>query len=209
MKEAGMFRAFLQCGLSIERVSIFSTGVYSVKKFSLVYPNLLILLRSAFLSSVAVALVFSFASANSGGDHACDYLSKDEVTTVLGLQAADGEAQAANPMGQSICFFDIPADVAVRFAQLQMVRTRWAARAGKGWNASSLFENNMGFLDTLHKVEDLGEKAYWGGSGMKLGSGLHVLYKDTYFTVLVEMGDEEKNLKKSQNLVKMVLKKLE
>ncbi|MEE4242794.1 MAG: hypothetical protein V2I36_15105 [Desulfopila sp.] len=180
-----------------------------MKKISPVNQNLRLFLRSVFLSSVAVALVFSLASAVSGGDHACDYLSKDEVTTVLGLEAADGEAQAANPMGQSICFFDIPADMAVRFAQLQMVRTDWAVRAGTGWSASSLFENNMGFLDTLRKVEDLGEKAYWGGSGMKLGAGLHVLYKDTYFTVLVEMGDEENNLRKSQNLVKVVLKKLE
>ncbi len=166
-------------------------------------------LKGAFIGTLAVVLSVSSASAASGGEHACDYLSKDEVETVLGLQAADGEAQAANPMGQSICFFDIPVDMAVRFAQLQMVRTEWAARAGKGWNASSLFENNMGFLDTLQKVEDLGEKAYWGGSGMKLGAGLHVLYRDAYFTILVETGDEEKNLHKSKGLVKIILKKID
>jgi len=104
--------------------------------------------------------------------------------------------------------FDVPADMAVRFAQLQMVRTAWAERGGKAWNAPSLFENNMSLLDNLQEIAGIGEKAYWGGSCLKLGAGLHVLYKDAYFTIQAATGDEQHNLQKAKELAAVVLKKI-
>lgn len=84
-------------------------------------------------------------------------------------------------MGQSVCFFEIPSDTAVRFARLQMFRTGGANHSGKKWDAPSLFKNNMSFLDVLQEIPGIGEKAYRGGFGLKPGAGLDVLHKDTYF----------------------------
>jgi len=145
---------------------------------------------------------------SSGGKHACDYLNKDEVAKVMNKKVGDIEEQPPNPMGQSICFFDIPEDMAVRFAQLQMMRSGWTKVKGKQFEAPALFENNMSFLDNLQKVEGVGDKAYWGGSGLKLGAGLHVLYKDAYFTVQAATGDSGKNLEKSKELAVIVLNQL-
>lgn len=158
-----------------------------------------------------ITLVMSLSAICAGAarEHACDYLSKDEVATVLAVHIGEVEAQPTNPMGQNICFFDIPAGMAPRFAQLQMVRTQWAERSGKGWNAPSLFENNISFLENLQEIAGVGEKAYWGGSGMKLGGGLHVLYKDTYINVQAVTGDEQNNLQKARELATVVLKKIE
>jgi hypothetical protein len=154
------------------------------------------------VSALSAAPVFS------AGTHACDYLSRDEVAAVLGTTIGDVQSQPANPIGQSICFFDIPADMAVRFAQLQMFRTSWAKHPGDSFKASALFENNMSFLDNLREISGVGDKAYWGGSGMKLGAGLHVLYQDAYFNVQAATGDADRNLEKSKALALLVLPKI-
>lgn len=157
---------------------------------------------------VTAILALSATPALNAEEHACDYLAKDEIKMVMGADIGEVKAQPANPMGQSVCFFDIPSDTSVRFAQLQMFRTGWAKRTGKTWTAKSLFENNMGFLDSLQEISGIGEKAYWGGSGLKLGAGLHVLFKDTYFTVQAATGDPMANLEKAKALAGLVLKKI-
>ncbi|MCM2286720.1 MAG: hypothetical protein NDI81_18185 [Desulfobacula sp.] len=169
--------------------------------------NLADLCRQRLLPLLAAAVLMLWAGpALSAEEHACDYLTKDEVQTVMGTGIGEIKAPPANPMGQSVCFFDIPSDTAVRFAQLQMFRTGWAK--GKKWTAKSLFENNMSFLDSLQEIPGIGEKAYWGGSGLKLGAGLHVLYKDTYFTAQAATGDPAANLEKAKALAVLVIKKI-
>jgi hypothetical protein len=160
------------------------------------------------LAAVTGILLISVAafSEETAGDHACDYLSKDEVESVMGVAVGEVERQAANPLGQSLCFFDIPAGMKLRFAQVQMVRSAWASH---NWNARSLFENNMGYLSDKQEISGVGEKAYWGGSGMKLGAGLHVLQKDVYFTVDAASGDEQVNLQKAKELAARVLANIE
>ncbi|OQX08063.1 MAG: hypothetical protein BWK76_24035 [Desulfobulbaceae bacterium A2] len=140
--------------------------------------------------------------------HACDYLSKNEVKMVMGVDIGEVKHQPANPMGQSICFFDIPSDTVVRFAQLQMFQTGWGKRVGQ-WDAPSLFKNNMSHLDSLQEISGIGEKAYWGGSGLKLGAGLHVLYKDAFFTVQAATGDPAGNLEKAKALAFLIIKKIQ
>jgi len=153
-------------------------------------------------------LAFWTTPSFSGEEHACDYLSKDEVKMVMGVDIGEVKHQPANPMGQSVCFFDIPSDTAVRFAQLQMFRTGWGKKVGQ-WDAPSLFKNNMSYLDSLQEISGIGEKAYWGGSGLKLGAGLHVLYKDTYFTVQAATGDPDGNLEKAKALAGLIIKKIQ
>lgn len=167
-------------------------------------------LKRCFIASVALGVLTVSAppAAHSAGTHACDYLSRDEVAAALGVTIGDVHSQPANPLGQSICFFDIPADLAVRFAQLQMFRTSWAKHPGDNFTAASLFENNMGFLENLQEIPGVGDKAYWGGSGMKLGAGLHVLYKNAYFNVQAGTGDQDRNLQKSKELALLVVKKI-
>ena len=169
----------------------------------------LTIFRKLVLVSVIISLVtLSTTTAFSAGKHACDYLTKDEVSKILGAPIGNVESQPANPMGQSTCFFDISAGMAMRFAQLQMVRTGWAKRGGKNFRAPTLFENNMSFLTNLQEIPGVGEKAYWGGSGMKLGAGLHILYKNAYFTVQAATGDQDKNLVKAKELASVIMKKV-
>jgi hypothetical protein len=159
----------------------------------------------AAMTGVLLASVVA-CSGEKAGDHACDYLSKDEVEAVMGVAVGEVDRQAANPLGQSICFFDIPAGMKLRFAQVQMVRSAWASH---DWDARSLFENNMSYLSDKQEISGVGEKAYWGGSGMKLGAGLHVLHGDVYFTVDAASGDEQADLQKAKKLATLILGNIE
>jgi hypothetical protein len=149
-------------------------------------------------------MCFNTARVLAGAPHACDYLDSQAVERVMGLKVVELKAEPANPLGQSVCFFDLSA-TAMRFAQLQMVRTSWPGISDKKFTAASLFENNMGFLDGLKEEKNLGEKAYWGGSGLKLGAGLHVLYRDCYFTITTATGDEQTSRAKARELAALVL----
>lgn len=168
-------------------------------------PGIIDLCRFA---TVAMTLILLLASVAGADENACTYLVKSEVASVLGVAVSDGEAQPANPLGQSVCFFPVADKLPMRFAQLQMVRDQWAARASSRWTAATLFANNMGFLDNLQEVTGLGEKAYWAGSGMKMGAGLHVLSRDAFFTVQVAIGSDDDNLAKARALAAIVLNKL-
>lgn len=159
------------------------------------------------LAAMSGILLISVAvwSGETAGDHACDYLSKADVESVMGAVVGEVVRQAANPMGQSICFFDIPAGTKMRFAQVQMVRSAWASH---GWTADSLFDNNMSYLSDKQEISGVGDKAYWGGSGMKLGAGLHVLQGDAYFNVSAASGDEQVDLQKTKELAALILAKI-
>lgn len=158
---------------------------------------------------IVMAILFLHAHhAFSNGTHACDYLHKDDVAKILKQKIAKVEQQPPNPMGQSICFFDIDGGMAVRFAQLQMMRSGWQNGKGTKFEAPVLFENNMSFLEGLKEVDGLGEKAYWGGSGLKMGAGLHILYKDAYFTVMVATGNPDENFEKSKKLAQLILSRI-
>lgn len=145
-------------------------------------------------------------SGETAGDHACDYLSKADVESVMGAMVGEVVRQAANPLGQTICYFDMTTGTKMRFAQVQMVRSAWASH---DWTAGSLFENNMSYLSDKQEISGVGDKAYWGGSGIKLGAGLHVLQGDVYFTVSAASGDEQVDLQKTKELATLILAKIQ
>ncbi len=162
------------------------------------------------LSSVVLGILFfSVSTAFCAKNHACDYITKQEVEQVIGVSVSEAERMSNNPMGQNICVFDIPGSKGLGLVQLQMLRTKWAKKAGmKGLTAPSHFENSMSYLDNLKEIEGLGDKAYWGGTGIKIGSGLHVLYKDTSITIMVEVGDKDASFNKSRELASAIINKL-
>jgi hypothetical protein len=146
--------------------------------------------------------------AAAGGGHACDYLTAAEASQVTGLQFAAPQRQPANPLGQSICFFDPQPAKGMRFVQLQLVTSSSPELKDKGFTAESLYDNNTGFMDGAQPVAGLGDKAVWGGAGMKMGAGLHVYARGAYFVVLSQAGDAGRSLAQSRELARIILDKL-
>jgi hypothetical protein len=166
--------------------------------------------RMGVLSLLVAGILFlSVSTAFCAKNHACDYITKEEVEQVVGVSVSSAQREPNNVMGQNICVFDIPGGKGLGLVQLQMLRTKWAKKAGiKGLTAPSLFKNSMSFLGNLKEMEGLGDKAYWGGAGIKIGAGLHILYKDAFMTITVEVGDAVASLKKSRELAATIIKKL-
>lgn len=154
---------------------------------------------------LGIGLVTMANSGYADPPHACDYLSAEDVAGVVEAVTGPAERQEPNPLGQSICFFDLPSENKVRFVQLQLAMSSSSRLKDMGWTAATMFENNTGYLDEGTDIADLGERATWGGSGLKLGAGLHVLYRDAYFVVTVARGDEALNLNNAKTLAEIVI----
>ncbi|WPL18815.1 hypothetical protein Thiowin_03906 [Thiorhodovibrio winogradskyi] len=156
---------------------------------------------------VLPCLLAACTSALAAETHACDVLGKARVAEVTGLQVEEVETQAPNPLGQSICFFSLPDQgLKPRFVQLQLTDSENPALKSKQMTAEGLYSNNMSFLEGARAVAGIGDKALWGGSGLTLGAGLHVLHGDLYFSIMVASGNPQTSLEQASILAKTVIK---
>lgn len=164
-------------------------------------------LTGSMLVMLMVLFLLTWQPREAGAEtaHACNYLTPAMVEKVMGRPVLAVESQPANSLGQSVCFFKLSTSDN-HWVQLQMVCSSWPGLESKGWTAKSLFENNMSFLDELEEEQGLGEQAYWAGSALQLGSGLHVLSEDCFFTILAVTGeDDAHNRAKSRELALQIL----
>ncbi len=150
--------------------------------------------------------------ASTGGVlNPCLLVSQEEAANALGVPVKAGQLQGtANPLGQSICFYEGQAKDAVRFVQISLVATQNMNPnlRESGYNAANLFADTKKLLGKPKAISGLGQEAFWGGSGLKAGSGLHVLSKDAYLNITAASGDEKRNLKAAEELAQKALKRL-
>ena len=152
------------------------------------------------------------ASSPAGGVlNPCMLISQEEAANALGGPVKAGELKgAANPLGQSICFYDGQAENSVRFVQISLVATQNmnANLRDSGYNAAKLFKDSKKLLGQPQKVGGLGDEAFWGGSGLKAGAGLHVLGKDAYLNITVASGNDKRDLEAAKTLAEKALERL-
>ncbi len=124
-----------------------------------------------------------------------------------------GEA-AKEATGTRIYFFDLDEND-MKFIQIAVTRTRdmnpELIQAGR--NAQKIYNLEKGFVQQPQVVENLGRHAYYGGSGLKPGAGLHVLLdRDTAFTVAVALGrgndDQREHLRIERALAQKIIHNL-
>lgn len=109
----------------------------------------------------------------------CQLLTEADVLELFpnGEITLDQHDMEPNPVGMKICFYSTSSEDQ-SFAQLAVTN---AADAPAGIvNSGSLrplYESELEFLEPadIQEVAGLGTNAYYGGSGLKPGAGLHVL----------------------------------
>lgn len=173
--------------------------------------------------AMLLALGFILASVAACGDdedkktspggvlNPCMLVSQGEASEALGAPVKAGQLKgAANPLGQSICFYEGQAEDAIRFVQISLVATQNmnANMRESGYTAAKLFADSKKLLGKPKAISGLGQEAFWGGSGLKAGAGLHVLSKDAYLNITVASGDAKKDLKAAKELAEKALKRL-
>ena len=98
----------------------------------------------------------------------------------------------------------------MRFVQISLVATQNMndSLRESGYSAAKLFEDSKKLLGKPKAISGLGEQAFWGGSGLKAGAGLHVLGEDAYLNITVASGDKKRNLEEAKSLAEKALERL-
>ncbi len=172
----------------------------------------LLLLAGLLMAGVAACGDDEEKTSSVGGVlNPCLLVSQEEAAKAMGGPVKAGQLKgAANPLGQSICFYDGQADTSLRFVQISLVATQNmnANLRESGYNAAKLFKDSKKLLGKPKKISGLGEDAFWGGSGLKAGAGLHVLGKDAYLNITVASGDGKRDLEAAKTLAEKALERL-
>lgn len=148
----------------------------------------------------------------------CALLTLDDVKAFYPnekITVKDDRSKTPNAVGQRICFYDIGDDM--KFVQLSIIATAdmSAAVRGSGQSAEKIFYDEKQLLEgTKETVTGLGVEAYYGGSGLGLGKGTHVLVKNKGVQFGIDIGlgfgntDDQKHLDIESALAKKVLERL-
>jgi len=116
-----------------------------------------------------------------------------------------------NAVGQKICYWSA-GDAEMKFVQLS-VGSNADIKSGR-IKVEELYENEKKMAEGIKEVTGIGDTAYYGGSGLKVGAGLHVLInkKSVKLDLMVGLGtgnsDEQQHLDIEIALAKKVIERL-
>lgn len=139
---------------------------------------------------------------------ACDLLPEAEVETILARPVGGAvQATADNPLGETVCIFPDPENPDHTLVQLSIVYNQGMQPflRENGYSVEQLFDGrNIGGGQT-ETIEDVGDKAFWGGSGVEMWNGLHVLVWDVYLDIDVSSGNPRDDLQHAKAVAGAVL----
>jgi hypothetical protein len=157
------------------------------------------------------------AAVAQGRFNSCDLLSTSDIQEFFPGAEVKITKQGDTPLeaiGQRICFYNLSENDMI-FVQTSLSRTsdmgrnliKYGRTAGKNYQASKEI------MDNTEKVEGIGMDAWYGGSGLKVGAGLHVLVdENTALTVNAGLGtgssDKSAHLKIEKALAEKMIEKL-
>jgi len=141
----------------------------------------------------------------------CSLLMLEEIEDELGIQLGESSFEVTDdPIGEMICTFhgadegDLPV---VRLVVVFNEGMKPFLRQN-GYSVGHLYAGRNVSDRYTKPVADIGDEAFWGGSGVELWNGLHVLLWDVYLQINVNSGDEGNDLKAAQNLALIALERL-
>jgi len=141
----------------------------------------------------------------------CSLLMPDEIEDELGIPLGESSFEAAdNPIGEMICTFHGADEDDPPVVRLIVVFNEGmeAFLRQNGYSVDQLFAGRNVSDRYTKPVADIGDEAFWGGSGVELWNGLHVLLWDVYLQIDVNSGDEGKDLDAAQKLAIIALERL-
>lgn len=109
----------------------------------------------------------------------CNLLTAADVQAAFpgGIITLTHHDTEPNPAGLKTCFYSA-SETDQKFAQLAIVNVKDAPSGIKqGSSLKPLYDSEKNLLQPsdVQEITGLGDEAYYGGSGLKLGAGLHVL----------------------------------
>ncbi len=133
----------------------------------------------------------------------------EEIFPGANIKITTHDTVPANPLGMKRCFWDASADD-MKFVQLTISSDAEA----KVMAVDKQFENNRQFLVNAKSISGIGDEAYYGGSGLRAGAGLHVLLKNKGVLLGIQVGlgfgntNEQKHIEIEKSLARKVIQRL-
>ena len=133
----------------------------------------------------------------------------EEIFPGSDIKITTHDTVPANPLGMRRCFWDA-SENDMKFVQL----TISSDAESKVMAVDKQFENNRQYIQNAKSISGIGDGAYYGGSGLKAGAGLHVLVKNKGVLLGMQLGlgfgnaDEQKHIEIEKSLAKKVIQRL-
>lgn len=143
--------------------------------------------------------------------HPCEIISGSEVDGILGVSVSKGaELSADNPLGEMICGFNSSEsqDSLLLISIFHTDRFETFLQAD-GYTVSQLFDGNRGAEGASVVVDELGDRAYWGGAGGDAWNGLHVLLGDAYLHLEVPAGAHILTQAEAEDIARILLARIQ
>ncbi|MCJ7568939.1 MAG: hypothetical protein MUO58_15535 [Anaerolineales bacterium] len=141
----------------------------------------------------------------------CSLLMPEEIEEDLGIQISEPFFEAVdNPIGEMVCTFPGEDDDDLPVVRLVVVYSEGMETflLQNGYSVDHLYAGRNVSDRYTQSVPDIGDDAFWGGSGVELWNGLHVLVWDVYLQIDVNSGDEGNDQEAAQNLALIALDRL-
>ena len=125
--------------------------------------------------------------------NSCDLLTQSDILEFFPGAHIKITKQGDTPVeatGQRICFYDLSEDDMI-FVQTELARTSDMAQEliKAHRNAGANYRAVRDIMDNPEKIGGIGIDAWYGGSGLRAGAGLHVLLdEDTAIAVTAGLG---------------------
>ncbi|MCD6654560.1 MAG: hypothetical protein LT067_07340 [Sulfurovum sp.] len=174
-------------------------------------------MKSSYIQNLMIVWIllsfFAYAENRSAKTYdPCQFLAAEDIQAVFpdtNITITVHDKIAANPLGTRRCFWDA-GETNMQFVQISIT----SDAETKTMQTAQQFENNKQYIEHVQSVPNIGDAAYYGGSGLKAGSGLHVLVrnKGVLLHVVIGLGfgnkDEQKHLEIETSIAKKVIEKL-
>lgn len=143
---------------------------------------------------------------------ACELLKSKEIEVLFPgetITITTHDTEPANPLGMRRCFWEA-SQSDMKFVQLAIS----SDAQSKAMKVAEQFENNKHYIQNVKSISDIGDVAYYGGSGLKVGAGLHVLVKNKGVLLDIQVGlgrgnsDAQKHLEIETSIAKKVIERL-
>jgi len=166
-----------------------------------------------FFLIITVFIIFSLGTSQfSVADdiNACGLVTKKEAQKAAGVKLAKGRltdmaavSGSTIMAGKTLCHFEsLDRKNYKRFVSVDLsVKDTKAA-------ASQYFKDFTAMIKSPEPVNEIGEKAIWGGVIKTPFGGLHVLKGKYYFIIKIDSGKEKNSFNQAKKLATAALKKL-
>jgi hypothetical protein len=141
----------------------------------------------------------------------CTLISLDQISEELGYSLEDAESgDAHNPLSERFCRISDPDNQDSDLFYLSMVFTSAIdpVLLENGFSVENWYATRKASPELVQPIKDLGNEAFWGGSGNELWNGLHILANDVYINVNVYSGTERVDLRVARTIAVTVMENL-